>query len=142
MEPLKTTKRVLIWLYMCPTEGNLSRRQKIAHFLFASVIFMVDFAALPPQLTLLFKSMKTNLAEALFALMSVIAIVGTIYAMTSAYRSRQEIGKTFTDLSAIYRASTRFLVKHFFLAVCILVSISSKPYRQESKTNRYFEPCK
>lgn len=111
MKPLETTKSVLIWLYMCPTEANLSRKKNIARYIFASIILIVDLSALPPQLALLLKSMKINLAEALFALMSVIAIIGTIYAMISAYRLRQKTIKIFTDLSAIYDESEGYFIQ-------------------------------
>lgn len=108
MKPLRTTKRVLIWLCMCPAAARSTKKKKIAHFIFAFVIFIIILAATIANSVASLKFMSIDMTESVFTFMGSFVNLGTIYALISAYRSRQNIHKILTNLSIIYGESRSF----------------------------------
>lgn len=108
MEPLATTKRVLIWLHMYPIDDNddkTSNKWKIFSRIIIAQFFTVVSIAVIGTLTFSFKFMSIDLQKSLLALIPAAAMFNIAYNIVATIFLRYKTKRIFTHLSAIYSAS-------------------------------------
>lgn len=110
--PLKTTRRVLMWLCAWPPSQEISVSKKIGYIIFALIVF--GFAIIPVMLDiyLLTISLRTGETEACFlAIYQMSVSANTAYACVLIYHLRSKINEIFEKLIDLY--DTR---EHLFIA--------------------------
>lgn len=107
MEPLVTTKRVLIRLDMYPADDDdkTSIKWKIFSRIIIASFFMHSLIGLIGTLTASYRLMSIDLQQSLLALISVTAIFNIAYNIVASLFLRNKTKRIFTQLSAIYGAS-------------------------------------
>lgn len=106
MVPLKTTKRVLIWLSMSTPDTPLTASEKFTHFLLILVYIFSMVGTFGACATYFVRFVSVNLTESLFALINITASTDIGYCYIMAYINRDKIGMLFKSLSNIYEART------------------------------------
>lgn len=107
MEPLVTTKLVLIRLYMYPAHGadSISSRWKIFSHTIVAVLLAVSLTGLAGTLTFYFEFMSIDLQQSLLALIPAGALFNSAYNLVAAIVLRYKTKHIFELLSDIYRSS-------------------------------------
>lgn len=105
MEPLVTTKRVLVWLWMCPADENSSKWKKIACYIFALAIFVLNLLHIIVYIIFVTESMSIDFERSLFAAMLSIYVCGIQFITIFAFAFQQKIDHILKKLSNIYRYS-------------------------------------
>ena len=108
MQPLGTTKRILIALSLYPTNNanDASNKCQISlRTVFPIVLFISTLAGLASEMGFVWKYAATNLDECLFSFMASIMSIGSVYTIIIAFSLRHRIPFIFDNLSAIYEAS-------------------------------------
>lgn len=107
MEPLATTKRILIWICMLPIE-NPSRRMRIARIVFVVMLFLITLFAMYTYIAFIVENVSTHLEDALLTFMTFVSCAGYIYAMIVAFFTRYRVPAIFQQLSTIYDLAGKF----------------------------------
>lgn len=104
MQPLETTKHILIWIYMYPdAESSHTLLWKTAtRTLFIAVQFSMTLFSIAACLTYIIKNVSTNLENCLFTIMGFIVFCGLIYTMIVAFFIRHRVPIIFDKFSSIY----------------------------------------
>lgn len=107
MEPLVTTKQVLIRLYMYPAQNadRMSIKWKIFSHIFVALLFTVAFTGLMGTLTYYFEFMSIDLQQSLLALIPAAALFNSAYNIVQAILLRFKTKQIFIQLSDIYKDS-------------------------------------
>lgn len=103
--PLKTNRRVLTWLCMCPANEATEKWKKIAYTSLSITAVLLIVCAFFASVAYFGKFASTDLEEALYALFQIIGAVSLLFAITIAYFSRNKIDAIFENLTKIYRKS-------------------------------------
>lgn len=115
MEPLSTNRRCLIWLCIHPADESASRRQKIAHSLFAMMVLVSLSCGCAASAAFCWNSVSIDLGRAFFSFMCVTTEFSMIYmALVGIFLMRHKIGTIFENLSKIYKASKWFFLSKFW----------------------------
>lgn len=101
MQQLLTTKRVFIFLYLCPVDDRLSIREKSVQALVASVIFFLNLSFFGVHVTSTIEYLPISYEDSLFVFISAVGIFGVIYTMMTAFFSRHQISAIFSNLTEI-----------------------------------------
>lgn len=108
MEPLSINRRVLIWLYMFPSDGSITSRLKKSISICLSVAVCITLAAcVLSSITYAFRFISIDLKETIYATFPIIACSAVIYVHIVAIFSRQKIFELFKKLSQIYKKSEK-----------------------------------
>lgn len=111
MEPLATTKKVLIWLNMHPDRsGTSNNRKKVAQFVLPRLLFILFVCITLSMGSFILKYFRTRLEDCLFAFMASVNCIGTFNTIVIAYFTRHQAPIIFKKLAAIYDASKYFLL--------------------------------
>lgn len=105
MQPLATTRRIMIWHSMCPAHKSTTPRYKWIYIAHALTILILNVIGFISSLTYCLKFVSIDFNSATFAFMLTNAEFGAIYFMISGILMRHRIGSIFTNLSAIYKSS-------------------------------------
>lgn len=105
MQPLATTRRMMMWLAMCSADESSSESQKEAYLAHALAVFLLNLIGFTASLAFSFKYVKTDFDSAMFAPMTTIGEFGLIYFMVVAILMRHQIENIFTSLSTMYKSS-------------------------------------
>lgn len=105
MEPLKTTKWLLTWLCMCPTNESSSLKMKFAYVGFTSTIFVINLLSMVSNMIFFMKFVSTDFKAALFAFMTLYGHFAMCYTLINAFRKQCKVNKLFEKLSEICRES-------------------------------------
>lgn len=103
--PLKTNRRVLTWLCMCPANEATEKWKKIAYTSLSITAVLLIVCAFLASVAYFGKFASTDLEEALYALFQIIGAVSLLFAIKIAYFSRNKIDAIFENLTKIYRKS-------------------------------------
>lgn len=115
MEPLVTTERVLIRIHMCPADDDdkISNKWKTFSRISIVLFFIVALTAFLGTLAFFIEFVSIDLQRALLALIPVAGTFNLAYVILAAFFLRYKTKRIFTQLSAIYSASTCILVVRF-----------------------------
>ena len=116
MQPLATTKRIMTWLCMCPSDESTSRQKRV-YIAYSSAVLIINLISFSASLAYCIQFFYTDFEGAAFAFMVDIAGVGLIYSMIIAILMRQQILNIFTCLSTIYNSSKNQNMKEKFIFV-------------------------
>lgn len=104
MQPLETTKRILVWIYMYPdAESSYTLLWKTTAR--TSVILLhlsMTLCSIVACLTYIIKNVSTNLESCLFTFMAFNTFCGIIYVIIVAFFVRHRVPLIFDQFSAIY----------------------------------------
>lgn len=105
MNPLSLNRKILIWLSVCPTEGNENDRQKIKCNAFTCIIILESILAVIASVIYFLKYKSIHLESALYAFSVIVAVLGTLYIVSIALFTRRKITLIFSNLSQLYDSS-------------------------------------
>lgn len=111
MEPLATTKQVLIWLSMYPDRfGSSNICKKVTKFLLPHILFIFFLFITLSVGCFTLKYFETRLVDCLFAFMATVNCVGTFNTIVIAFFTRHQLPIMFEKLSAIYDEREYYLI--------------------------------
>lgn len=99
---LDTNKKVMTWLCMVPPDESSSINQRIAYYLVGMFVFAWNVIGVAGDAAYFFVHIKSDMSEALFALMGTIAGGSMIYVAITAFTFRRKILIIYDRLSDIY----------------------------------------
>lgn len=102
MRPLKTSQRILTWLFVCQPGETISDRKKMAMFLSGLVIIIANVGSMSCATVFFINELKIDLEESLYALFQISAVYFVIYMQIMGFFSRQKIGNMFDNLTELY----------------------------------------
>lgn len=106
MEPLATTKQVLIWLSMHPDRpGSSNIGKKVTRFLLPCILFLLFLFMSLSIGCFTVKYFETRLEDCLFSFMGAVNCFGSFNSIVIAFFTRHQIPILFEKLSAIYGES-------------------------------------
>lgn len=105
MEPLATTRRIMVWLCMYPANESATPQQKLAYATHTSVILFFHLVSFVASLVFCVKYVSIDFNGAIFAFMIGIGELGLIYYLIVAVLMRHQIESIFSSLSTIYESS-------------------------------------
>lgn len=109
MQPLATTRLMMMWLSMCPADESTTVRQKTVYVAHTWAVFMLNLFGFVANMVFIFKNVSIDFDGAMFAIMGAIGQVGLIYVHVVAIQMCRQIGNIFTSLSTIYE-NCKFIV--------------------------------
>lgn len=104
MEPLSTTKWVMMWLCMYPSKSS-STRNKTLFKLVGVTIFGINLCSVVVCIAFIWKNVTTDLIASLFALLGAATFSSSLYTIPIAFFLRNQACTIFEQLSAIYETS-------------------------------------
>lgn len=116
IEPLKTSRQVLIWLSVCPADANTTKKMKLAHLAFSMAWVAITICGFLASFGFFINSVSTNLEESLYALFQVFANLVMQNTIIVTFVMRHKIAEFFQQLSQIYNKSGSNL--DFCLTIC------------------------
>lgn len=122
MEPLKTSRRLLAWLYVVPVEKSSSNWKKWACLIVGVGAYVATMSFLASSMAFFMKFVSIDLEQSLYALFQIGGFSNSAYVITFAYFSHRKIVAIFDNLSAIYNA--RKNLNFFLVFSAILKSFS------------------
>lgn len=117
---LTTTKTVMIWLSLYPTDETTRLRLKIAHLVFSWVNFVTIVSNIASQLIYIQNFMRTDFEGALFAFTCAFGSFVCAYFFIMTYMKQCKVRTIFNKLSAIRNDSK------YMNGVLLFVRINSK----------------
>lgn len=106
MDPLVTNRQCLICLRILPADETASRRQRLAHSIFAGAVLIGLACGMTACLAFCWKFASIDLGRSIFAFLFVIGeFTFTYMALVGMILLRHKIGSIFENLKAIYKAS-------------------------------------
>lgn len=110
MNPLSQNREWLVWLSVCSTEKNESRKKKIQRYAFTLATILGIILPLIASVVFFFKFISTNLERALNAISVSIGLFCSLYIIFVALFARQKITEIFDNLSQLYESCKSFFV--------------------------------
>lgn len=105
MTPLATNQLVLTWLYAFPSDKSASKWKRIAYFVFALCVFVVNVSGLIAGASFISKFMSTKLEDALFSLYHTCVSCNAVYQSIAIVILRHKLSAIFKSLEKIYHES-------------------------------------
>lgn len=117
MKPMNLSYRILVWLYICPSENSTSRWTKLFR-LGISIVLAIIFALLfIGSAVFCQQNVYTNLEIALFGILQMISAAALIHLFFTAHVLRHEFIYIFRSLQQIYdQGKSNEKKKHIFNA--------------------------
>lgn len=103
MQPLKTNRRILVWLCLCSESETRSKFQKSLSVLLTSIVVASFVVGLISSVTYLWRFLSIDLQGSLFALYQTVGFFDILYAFIVMFISRHKIEAIFNNLEQIYR---------------------------------------
>lgn len=119
MQPLPTTRRVLMWLSMCTLDESTDAPQRRAYTVHTWAVLIINLICFTASLTFCVEFIKTDFESSTFAFMVASADSGMIYIFITAIHMRLQIDEIFNGLWTIYRSCElksveMFKIRSFF----------------------------
>lgn len=124
--PLKTCRRVLTWVFVCPVSKPLSNWKKLAYIALSLLIPTLIMMNISASVTFFLKFVSIDLAKSVCALSPFTANTGLFYVTIVVFIGRHKIHAMFESLSKIYESRETFLSIFRFLLYEKLISIKIK----------------
>lgn len=106
MEPLPTTKRVLIWLSMHPDDsGSSSKWKRMSRIVAPRALFLFLVFVSPSFLVFISKFASTRMGDCIFSILGFTVSFGTLIIIIFAYFLRHQTPILFGKLNTIYSDS-------------------------------------
>lgn len=102
MEPLVTTKQMLIWLCVYPSPKTTRKSEKIAHILCAIVVFLGNFFGTVTHVMYLVKLGSIDVKGRVFSFMGIVGFISMVFIMITVFLHRHQIRTILEQLSTIY----------------------------------------
>lgn len=134
MKPMNLSYRILVWLYICPSENSTSRWTKLFR-LGISIVFAMIFALLfAGSAVFCQQNVFTNLEIALFGILQMISAAALIHLFFTAHVLRHEFIYIFRSLQQIYEQGKSNEKKNPFLTWLLSIFVSETESRQFLET--------
>lgn len=104
MEPMPTSKRVLMYLNLYPGNSELSKRMRIIRRILPLIFIVVVSSAILGCGSYIIKPTHINAEATIFTAMVALVYVGLVFLMAFAFLSRSDITFMFEHLSEIYHS--------------------------------------
>lgn len=105
MEPLVTTKRVLMWLGAIPFEKDISKRNRQLSTIFVFVSFLSQLCTFAAGMTFVAKFISINFERSLYEVCASLAFLTMMYVFVVAMFMRPKTLAIFEELAAIHAKS-------------------------------------
>lgn len=105
MQPLPTTRRMLMCLSMCSVDESSNSMQKKIYVAFTLTILFSNVICFMTSLTYCLKFISINFNGAVFGFMIAVGLFGLIYTFIIAISMRHRMDGVITSLSTIYNCS-------------------------------------
>lgn len=106
MEPLKTNRQCFIWLRILSADESTSRRQKLAHTVFARAVLIGLICGFAASSTFFGSFVFIDLGRSVLSVMTVVAQFTLIYMLlVGFFLLRHKIGTIFDNLKTIHKDS-------------------------------------
>lgn len=105
MKPLKTTQKVLSWLFVCPIDESISRRQKLIYIVLVLEIIAADFSITASSVAFINKYISINMSDTFYAVFQLVSAIHILIVFCLTYFTRKKINSIFSNLSKIYGES-------------------------------------
>lgn len=105
MEPLVTTKQVLMWLGAIPFEKNISKRKRQLSTIFVFLCFLSQLCTFAAGMAYVIKFISINFERSLYEVCASLAFLTMMYVFVVAMFMRQKTLGIFEELSAIHAQS-------------------------------------
>lgn len=102
---LETSKLVMSWLCMLPSNDSTGAITMISYFLITLILFVTDACAAVSFSMFIFKFASIDLAGCLLAFMTDLAVINLNYNTICSIFLRQNLNSIFEKLSAIHNES-------------------------------------
>lgn len=108
MRPLKTSQRILSYLYVSQPDESTSKLKKMAMLFSSLTILFANVGSISCVTVFFFNKLKTDLEESLFALFQISAIYCVIYMSILGIILRQNFKDLFDNLAELYDRCKKF----------------------------------
>lgn len=107
-QPLVTNRLCLVWLRICSPDESTTRRQKLMHTTFSTIVLTALICAIAACLVFCWKFIAIDVGRSVFAIMCAIIGFSAVYMATVGIISlRHKFDAIFENLSTIYKDSKR-----------------------------------
>lgn len=113
MQPLATTRLMMMWLSMCPADGSSKEQQRMAYVAHTWAVLFFNVINFVSSVAFCWKYFSIDFNGAMFAIMIAIGEFGLIYFMIVAILMCHQIQSIFTSLSTICKRS-KFNLRNYF----------------------------
>lgn len=138
MQPLATTRKLMMWLCMCPVDETTTRRQRIAYIAHTLAILIICVISITTGLAYCIKFISIDFDGAVFGFMAGIAEFGIIYVLIAAVQMRYQIELIFTGLLRIYKSSK--MIEHLKIFFWKMISTINFQMKIMWHFDTWFEP--
>lgn len=107
MLPLATIQLLLVWLFAFPSDESVTRRKKIAYFVFASSVIVSLFLVITSSGMFIVKNFSINLEEAVFGFSVAISYSNMLYQSIVTILLRKKFTAIFKSLKKIHDESKK-----------------------------------
>lgn len=136
MEPLRTTKQVMIWVCLHPDNASsLSNYKRVARFVLPRMLFIFFVGIILSIGSFTLKYFKTRLEDCLFAFMASVNCIGTFSTIVIAYFTRHQAPIMLKELTTIYDAS-----EYLYIYVNVDDRIEQINFISISKMPKWIQP--
>lgn len=132
MEPLATTRVVLMWIWMCSDEDVPDKWRRFGHYAFGKFCLIFQILSFAGAAACFVKYLPIDVSTVLFESMFVSGHFNATYSIIQAMRSRHKIAMLFKRLSKIYRHCMYFhitrtwgLVKFWMMCASLFLFLLS-----------------
>lgn len=112
VQPLATSRQMLMWLSMCPADELMEASRKNAYAAYTWIIFIINLISFIASLAFCSAYISTDFDSSTLAFMLSVGELGLIYFMIAGIRMRHQIEQIFKGLSTIYDSSKLFHWKY------------------------------
>lgn len=124
MEPLSTTKQVLIWLSLHPVnDSTIPKWTRIGRCILPLSLIILIMCAITVSLSFIIKFYSTNVEATIFTIVVFVVYTGLFYIMIIAFFSRYRITKLLGQLAKIYDTSLYFYKLLLIERILLIFSI-------------------
>lgn len=98
MQPLASTRQMMMWLSMCTADESSTERQQKAYVAHTYAVLFLNLASFVASVVFCLKYISIDFDGAMFAFMTAIGEFGGIYIMIIAIRMHHQIDNFFHEL--------------------------------------------
>lgn len=122
MEPMATTKRMLILMGIHPTATDNSHQsnklESLVRIVLPRLLLIGSLNTITACAAYIAKFMATKLEQCLFTFMGFFACCGGVYCMITAHLSRPQVPAIFQKLSTIYNFASKYICEFYVSTIC------------------------
>lgn len=102
MKALDTNRRVLVWLCMCRSDEEATKREKIARIVFTLTNNLSLFSLAAGSVVFICENIAADFESSLFAFCQLCGVFGLLFMIMCGFVLRHQIADIFVSLQNIY----------------------------------------